>query len=126
MHAFRLFRELIERARTAAKSRSDFLRRSEVSIQRRFLLRRISQTMTASASKQPAGGIKHRCAATAAATDEPRALTTEMEARPSDGNLLKDRLRLSRPQTKRLVNQNHSVMLREREHFTERLALARP
>jgi hypothetical protein len=125
VHALRLIRELIECAQTAAKSRSDLLRCREVSIKRRFLLRCIGQTIAASASKQTADGKKHRCTAPAAA-DEPGPPTTKMEARPSDRNLLKDGLRLSRPATKGFVKQNHSVMLREREHFTERLALARP
>jgi hypothetical protein len=49
-----------------------------------------------------------------------------MEARPSDGHLLKDGFRLSRPQTKPLENQNQIATIRQRDHFADRLTPALP
>ena len=94
MHPLRFLWERIERARRAAKSKSDLLGLVEAPIKRRFLLARIDETAAVPASKELTSGIKHRCAAQAVGAHEPRTLPTVAASRPGDRHLLEDRLLL--------------------------------
>jgi hypothetical protein len=110
MHALRFLWERIERARTAAKSKSDFLRLAEATIKRRFLLTRVGKAGAPPTREQLAGAIKHRCTALAAATDEPRTPPAKAASCPGNRHALFDRLPIV-ALASHSVDQGNSVQL---------------
>lgn len=124
MHTLRSLWEQIERARRAAKSKSDLLSLVEAPIKRRFLLACIGQTIAVPAREQLAGTVQQRDTPPAISTarrdraDEPRTLPAKAARRPGDRHTLGDGLLIGGPQARWSVDQNRRIGFGEHDDFT--------